>query len=493
MRSYLLISSIFISAASINACDKKAADAPPAAVEPAATDKTPGEADKPGTPKVDEATPKADETKTDEATPKADEVKPPEPAAPPAEFTVVDSPTLAGIPAKPLHGKVNGKAFETATVSVEFSSGDWSLQVSFADKQFFRVILTEDATEPKVGYTLRKEKACCWGYLHHIPEGQTRATSLNAPNGFVVEVTGWDVKPYDESGMMKQDAGVLKGRLAVVYGEDSWVAGTFEAPFEYFGPPPHIAQAIKARQIAEAITAVGAWADLEAPAGVAIEAGAKVWAAARERERWSFGEYTIASIDGKVVTLKGDATTAPGLIRSVPVAADLKGGTFAIAVDHLGPQFAKITGKSNGLFGVKYLNPAGKPRDNEIKPERFVTRAATADAPGLPPIVFFDDADGRRASGLAIAKTASGEVVVLVSSSNKSEVIKVAEDKLTVLDTSKSLKRGQKVEAIAGCGMNSYMPREGKIVEVIEGGIAYKVDADPCKNLTLSREKIRGL
>ncbi len=442
-------------------------------------------------PTADEAAPAPrEDTPTAEAARPAPGAPTPKPEAP-KEFVFKPSPTLADIPDKPLHGKVIGKAFESATVKVKYDDSSWALEVGFADKQFFNVILAETPAPMKAGHTLRKERACCWGYLHHVPEGQSRATSLNAENGFVVEVTGWDVAPYDPAGMMRQPAGTLKGRLAVAYDADNWVAGTFEVPFEYFGPPPDVAQIIKARQAAEALAEVKAFASLPPQDGVEVKPGAKVWAAARQQERWSFGEFTVDSVDGGVVTLKGEAVTALGLIRAVPTATGLKSGTFANGVDHLGPHWMKVTAASGDLFGVRYLNPAGQPRDNQIRPDRFVVRAKRPDAPGLPPVVFFDVPPVGRGAGLAIATMPEGKVAVLVSTATKSAIEAVAEADVTWVDVETPLKRGQAVEAVVGCGMNSRIPREGKIVEVVEGGVGYRVDTDPCKGVMLSRERIR--
>lgn len=492
MRRHALITAVLFTCAVplLAACDKSApapapeavAPSPAAPADPAATDEAPAAPDE----GADEAPVPPDE-------PDPAPTEPAAPAPPPAEFTFTPSPSLADIPDKPLHGKVKGVAFDEAAVKVEYSSSDWSLEVAFADKQFFKVILTEDATEPAAGYTLRKEKACCWGYLHHVPEGASRATSLNAPNGFVVEVTAWEVAPYDESGSMKQPAGTLKGRLAVAYDEESWVAGTFEVDFEYFGPPPHVAQAIKARQLAEAEAAVGPWASLAAPEGVTLAKGEKVWAAARQRDRWTWGEFKVEEVAGAVVRLSDDAVTAPGLVRAMPVATDLKVGSMAVAIDHLGAQHAKIVALGADKHDVRYLNPAMKPRDNQIKADRFTVRATRPEEPGQPPSVFFDGGPTGRAAGLAIARAADGGVVVLVTSGGTSSVETVAEADVTWVDSAKVLKKGQRVEAVVGCGMNSRVPREGKVVEVIEGGLGYVVDADPCKGTTLSRERIRAL
>lgn len=499
MRRYLLLSGIMLSLANTQACDRRGAEAPPTVVEPATDDKTSGyEAAKSSKVSADEAKPvEADAAeKAPETQPPAEAAPSPTPkpaAAPPANFVFKPSPTLADIPDKPLHGKVIGKAFDSATVSVKYDDSSWALEVAFADKQFFNVILAETAAPMKAGHTLQKERACCWGYLHHVPEGQSRATSLNAPNGFVVEVTGWDVRPYDEAGMMKQPAGTLKGRLAVAYDENNWVAGTFETTFEYFGPPPDVAQVIKARQAAEALAEVKAFEALPAPAGVEVKPGAKVWAAARQKDRWSFGEFTVDAVEGGVVMLKGEAVTALGLIREVPAATGLKTGMFANGVDHLGPQWMKVTAASGELFGVRYLNPAGQPRDNQIRPDRFVVRAKRADAPGLPPVVFFDAPPVGRGAGLAVANMPDGKVAVLVSTATKSAIEAMPEAALTYVDVEASLKRGQKVEAVVGCGMNSRIPREGTIAEVVEGGVGYRVDTDPCKGVMLSRERIRPL
>ena len=58
-----------------------------------------------------------------------------------------------------------------------------------------------------------------------------------------MRITSWDVKPFDESGELFQQAGSASGRIWVCYQaagdhRDSWAQGSFEnAPVRYMGKP----------------------------------------------------------------------------------------------------------------------------------------------------------------------------------------------------------------------------------------------------------------
>jgi hypothetical protein len=80
------------------------------------------------------------------------------------------------------------------------------------------------------------------------PEDATKTTSWNTSNSFYVEITKWDVKPYDAKGGMFQQAGTASGKVYVAHDandmsekrgfKDSGVAGTFtDAIVRYKGEP----------------------------------------------------------------------------------------------------------------------------------------------------------------------------------------------------------------------------------------------------------------
>ena len=412
----------------------------------------------------------------------------PAPAEPPKVFTPVDSPTLADIPAASLHCKVLGQNYDDPKVTVKYTSSDWSLDVEFAAGQHFVTPLSEALEPPGAGYTRVTAKACCPGYLHRAEPGKT-AVSHNAPNGVAIELTGWDVADWKPDGGASQPGGTISGRLAIVYDGDNWAAGTFTTEFTYFGEPPVLRAARAAAEKQAAAGAVAAWTDLPAPAGVSIAAGEKVWAATVAGDRWSFGQQQVDSVVGAVVTLKGDRFSAVGLVRPMTPASDVKAGDFVAAVDHLGPQYARVDSVGDKM-GVTYLNPASKPRDNQLAPDRLYPLAKTAADPGMPPYVFFDQ-DGRRAAGEAVVVAGDQTVVVLYGGKG---IVRVPTADLVTAGPARPLKKGAKVEAVVGCGMsNSWIPRPGKVVEVLGGGIGYVIDTEPCKGISVTAARVRPL
>lgn len=80
------------------------------------------------------------------------------------------------------------------------------------------------------------------------PQGPTLWKSRSA---YALEITAWEVQPFDEAGAAFQVAGKASGRIALVYeGSDgrphAWVAGHFEdALVRFMGKPsvPHVAPA----------------------------------------------------------------------------------------------------------------------------------------------------------------------------------------------------------------------------------------------------------
>ena len=461
------------------ACSKHAAPPPETAATPASeTTAAPPAAPADAAAAVPEAP----------AAPAADAATADPPAAAPTVFTPVDSPTLADIPAAPLRCKVLGQPYDAPTVTVKYGSTDWSLDIEFTAGQHFVVPLSNAPEPPGAGYTVVTAKQCCPGYLHRAEPGHD-PVSLNAPNGVALELTTWDVAAWQEDAGMTQPGGKVAGRVAVVYDADNWAAGTFTTDFTYFGEPPLARAAHEARDRAAAAAAVGAWTDLPAPAGVDLAPGQKVWAAAVSGDRWTFGQEQVVSVDGAIVTLANGRFTSVGLVRPLTPLVDIKPGALVAAVDHLGAQFAKVDTVGEKI-GVTYLDPSSRPRQNELAPDRIYPWATSAADPGMPPQVFFDQA-GSRASGEAVAAAGADTVVVLYGGKG---VAKVPTAGLAVAGPTRALKKGAKVEAVVGCGMmNSWMPRPGKVVEVLGGGVGYVVDTEPCKGVSVSAARVRAL
>ena len=415
----------------------------------------------------------------------ADATAPPAPAAPPTTFTPTDSPPLADIPAAPLRARVLGRDYEAPTVTVKYAFSDWSLEVRFSETEHFTLPLSDKPEAPAAGYSTVTPKQCCPGYLHRS-EGGARPVSLNAPNGLAIEITAWDVAPWKDDGGMEQPGGTVKGRLAVVYDADNWAAGQFETTLTYFGEPPVVRQAREARERVAAQEAVAAWKELPAPSDLVLAPGAKVWAASVGRGRWEFGEVEVQAVDGALVTLADERFTAPGLVRPMAPLAEPKAGAFVAAVDHLGPQFARVVTPGDPAE-VAYLNPASQPRTNSLPAARLFPFATEAAGAGMPPLVFFEH-EGHRTAGLAVA--AVGDDLLVIRDGGDA-LLRIPRQGAAVAGAFKALKKGAKVEAVLGCGMNSWSPREGKVLAVLEGGLGYEVEAEPCKG-TVGPARLRA-
>jgi hypothetical protein len=179
------------------------------------------------------------------------ETKEAKPAAP-GSFAWTEAPSLDKIPASPVVGEANGKPFKVATVLFEPAMrGGWRMVI--ADKkldsptgilvgcQHIDFDLTE---EPAAGKQMTRRMQYGGGYFQieqADKPGQT--TSWNGDNAWVLELTKWDARPYDEKGSRVQSVGTASGKVAVVYKDAagfkrSWAAGTFEnAAIRYMGKP----------------------------------------------------------------------------------------------------------------------------------------------------------------------------------------------------------------------------------------------------------------
>jgi hypothetical protein len=185
----------------------------------------------------------------------------PAPAAPAASAPAAtaggpgytEAPTLDKIPNAPIQGVVNGRPFAAKTVFFEPQFGKWSLVVAdvalpeptalLSGSQELTIELPE---LPAAGKKLIRPMEYGDGFFQvRKTDNPKDLTSWNSDNAWAIEITAWDVKPYDENEDMFQVAGKASGRIYVVYkaGEisslkSSWLAGVFtDAPVRYMGKP----------------------------------------------------------------------------------------------------------------------------------------------------------------------------------------------------------------------------------------------------------------
>lgn len=196
-------------------------------------------------------------------------------------FEFTEKPTFASIPDKPVVGRLRGKAFDVAQVVLEPAGEAW--QIQFHDKALARptalargshaLTIALDATAPEAGKRYERDLVA-GGALWRLPPPAPAApapakakktkskrgkkapasaapTEAAAPTGpktwapelaYAIEITRWDVKPYNEGGPAFQDAGRADGRVAIVMRggaqPEAWVAGTFkDAVVRYMGKP----------------------------------------------------------------------------------------------------------------------------------------------------------------------------------------------------------------------------------------------------------------
>ena len=170
----------------------------------------------------------------------------------PETFTYTEKPTLEMIPDKPIEGEVNGEPFTVETVLFQPSyTGNW--EVSLIEKklddplavlfesQYFNLDLNKKPeTGAVITHPMEFGDGICQIKQLDNPE---ETTSWNSPNAWVMEITEWDVKPWDPEGDIFQVAGTASGTIAVCFQgscgyANSWVAGTFSgAIVRYMGEP----------------------------------------------------------------------------------------------------------------------------------------------------------------------------------------------------------------------------------------------------------------
>jgi hypothetical protein len=228
------------------ACGNK--DKSPAESSPSASSAPPASAAKAG------AAPAADPPPVKAADPGSAVVLGPEAPA----FKVVDKPSAADVPNTPVVGSANGRKYEPKTVLFEPDAKGWRMILS--DKPLDKpsdlirpgsqtIYLSLLATKVSAGQKFSRAKANGDGYFQIAqPEDPTKTTSWNTVNAYYVEITKWDVSPYDPKLGMSQQAGKASGKIYVAHDanamsekrgfKDSGVAGTFtDAIVRYKGEP----------------------------------------------------------------------------------------------------------------------------------------------------------------------------------------------------------------------------------------------------------------
>lgn len=166
-------------------------------------------------------------------------------------FAWTESPSFDAIPAGPVKGEAQGKPFVAGSIFFEPGFKDWRLVVhegkldtptSISPRgQHITISLPE---EPAAGKKWTRPLKYGDGYFQiNQPEDPTKTTSWNASNAWVIEITRWEIKPYDPKGPIFQEAGKASGRIAVCYQgsgafKNAHAAGVFEhAVVRYMGKP----------------------------------------------------------------------------------------------------------------------------------------------------------------------------------------------------------------------------------------------------------------
>jgi|GEM_PF-3374836 len=192
-----------------------------------------GPADSPDAPPPDPAgSPPAGAASREEGAPAA--------TAAAERFRWTESPTLEAIPDAPVAGEVHGAPFPVAQVLFETGRHEWRMYflekplpdptAAIEGMRFLRVNLPSD---PAVG-SVQQHPLAYGGALFYVdvPGAPGDFTLWTADNAWVLELTEWNVRPWDPAGPEVQVAGRAAGRVAVCYRgggnyRNAWVAGRF--------------------------------------------------------------------------------------------------------------------------------------------------------------------------------------------------------------------------------------------------------------------------
>lgn len=174
------------------------------------------------------------------------------------EFKLVEKPTAADVTSGPLMGSANGHKFEPKAIYFEPEKKGWKLSIgdkplekptAFSPSGSQTIYISLNTPKLAAGKKLTKAMKYGDGFFQIVqPENQEKTTSWNTDNAYYLEITKWDVKPYDAKAGMFQQAGTASGKLYVVHKaseslakkgfKTSGVAGTFtDAVVRYRGEP----------------------------------------------------------------------------------------------------------------------------------------------------------------------------------------------------------------------------------------------------------------
>lgn len=174
------------------------------------------------------------------------------------EFKLVEKPTAADVTPGPVTGSANGHKFEPKTILFEPEKKGWRL--SLTDKEIDKPTDFTKSGSQTIHISLNEKKLAAGkkltkamkygdGFFQIVqPEDKEKTTSWNTDNAYYVEITKWDVKPYDKSQSSSQVAGTASGKIYVVHKaseslakrgfKTSGAAGTFtDAVVRYRGEP----------------------------------------------------------------------------------------------------------------------------------------------------------------------------------------------------------------------------------------------------------------
>ena len=170
----------------------------------------------------------------------------------PKKWEYTESPNLGMIPPEPVKGMADGRPLEIKSVIFQPFFDNWSMElcdtapeepldIGFST-EYIKIDLPRDI---KVGSVFIHPMEWAGGdSLFQIKKkDEEGTTSWNSNAAWAIEITQWDVKPFDQEGDIFQEAGVASGRVYICYQGsagflNSGVAGVFHnAVVRYMGDP----------------------------------------------------------------------------------------------------------------------------------------------------------------------------------------------------------------------------------------------------------------
>jgi hypothetical protein len=168
------------------------------------------------------------------------------------EWKLVAKPTAADVTKGDITGSANLHKFDVKQIYIEPGLSKWTLVLADQALDKPTGFLPTGAQSIKIDFSAdmpakgkKYDKALKYGdgyFQVAQPKDPTKTTSWNADNSFYVELTAWDVQPYDAKKMF-QEAGKASGKVYVAYKgfgdfKNSGVAGEFkDAVVRYMGEP----------------------------------------------------------------------------------------------------------------------------------------------------------------------------------------------------------------------------------------------------------------